>query len=369
MAELRATYETMVGEHFKTGAELALQTLGGSEMGRAALETYAFGIAGRVVDPRLETDIASIPLENPVTVGAGWDKKGKAVVGLHALGFAGTEVGTVPMFGQPGQVRPRLWTIDENHSVGLNRMGFNSIGAEGVRRNMLAHGPLPGVVGINAGRNKALNNEHSPEYHAAVVSELQEEGDYFVFNPSTPNTEGLRDNQAAVSVINHVQVMREAALGKPVLVKLSPDMSDAQLAEAVEAAIYGGARGVILTNTTINAGVKARYGTRWANEAGGLSGDDAGFRAMSTRAVRFVYENYGSYIQIVGVGGVKDAATALEKIRAGATSVQVVTAIRSTRGRVAAQINRGLVEFMGREGVSSIKDLVGVDTKRGPLAA
>lgn len=362
-------YETLKGEHLKTAMEMTLHTLGSSEVGRFAIEHYAFGLEKRINDTRLHTDIAGVQLENPIMVGAGWDKKGKSVVGLYSLGFSGVEVGTVPLFGQPGQLRPRMWTINSDHSVANNRMGFNTPGAEAVGRNLDAHEYIPGVIGINIGKNKDLKDAHSAEYHALAVGKLIQFADYVVFNPSSPNTENLRLLQAASPLRDHLQAMREETMGKPLWAKFAPDISYEQLDESVEVAIEEGAAGVILANTTVNQGIKAKYGTRWANEAGGLSGDDYEYRKMTTDMIRHVYEEYGDELEIIGVGGIKDGQTALEKIKAGASAIQVVTAIRPSLGRVASKTNRDIVDYMEREGMTNVKELIGLDTNRGVRAA
>jgi dihydroorotate dehydrogenase len=284
---------------------------------------------------------------------------------LYCLGAAGTEVGTIPEFGQPGNPQPRLWTINSDHSVGLNRLGFNSIGAEGVEKKLLKHAKIPGVLGINVGKNKELVDDHSPEYHAKVVTRFNPMASYFVFNPSSPNTPGLTEKQKKGPMRDHLGAIMEVAR-KPVFVKYSPDIDYKDLDESVEVVIESGCAGLVLTNTTSDGQIRAQYGSRWAKEAGGLSGDDSQYRAKATAILRHAYEEYGDLLDIFGVGGVKDAATALEKIKSGGSAVQVLTAIRPSRGRVIAQINRGLVEYMRREGVTNIQDLIGVETKRGP---
>ena len=363
-------YETLVGEQLKSAMEQTLSLMGASEIGRTAIEHYAFGKEGRLIDPSLATTIAGVALENPVIIAAGWDKKGHAVRGLYCLGAAGTEVGTIPEFGQPGSPKPRLWTIDSAHSVGLNRMGFNSIGSEAVERKLKKHAEIPGVLGINVGKNKELADEHSPEYHAKVVKRFNPMADYFVFNPSSPNTPGLRENQKKGPMRDHMQAIMEVAT-KPVFVKYAPDIAYKDLDESIEVVIEEGGAGLVFANTTNDEKIKSKYGSRWASEAGGLSGDDSEYRAKANQILRHAYEEYGDQLDMFGVGGVKDVDTALEKIKSGGSAVQVLTAIRPTRGKVIAQINRGLMVYMQREGVTNIQELIGVATKRGvkPRAA
>lgn len=364
MISVNERYETLVGEQLKAGAELSLSRLSASRVGRQVIETYAFGMDGRIMDDRLRTSISGISVENPIMVGAGWDKKGSAVIGLYCLGAAGTEVGTITEFGQPGNHRPRLWTVNADHSVGINRLGFNSPGAEVVDRNITKHAAIPGVLGINVGKNKELRDDHSAEYHAKVVKRFNDVADYFVFNPSSPNTSGLRENQKKGPMRDHMQAIMEVAK-RPVYVKYAPDLPYKDLEESVEVVMEEGGAGLVIANTTNNEQLKAKYGERWGKELGGLSGDDPDYRAMTTAMLKHAYEEYGDRLELIGVGGVKDGATTLEKIRSGASLTQVVTAIRPSQGRVFADTNRELVEYMDNEGVKNIQDLIGVDTKRG----
>jgi dihydroorotate dehydrogenase len=317
MLDAKGQYETISSEYLKITMEHGLQVLGSSAIGRLAIEGYAFGLAGRVESTRLHTSVGGVTLENPLVVAAGWDKKGIAVRGLYGLGFSGTEVGTIPAFGQPGQVRPRLWTINNEHSVGLNRLGFNAGGAEASERALLKHTVIPGVLGINIGKNKDLLDIHSPYYHAAVVERFNPIADYFVFNPSSPNTEHLRELQKKTAMRDHMQAIIAVAQ-HPVFVKFSPDMPYDEFDESVAAVIEEGGAGLVLTNTSSNQELKAKYGTRWANEAGGLSGDDEDYRAMCDAMALHAYEAFGDRLDIIAVGGIKDVATALRKIRNGA---------------------------------------------------
>jgi dihydroorotate dehydrogenase len=364
MIDLRERYETMASEQLKGIMEHTLSFLGASAAGRMAIETYAFGLSGFIEDPRLYTIVGGVALDNPVMVAAGWDKRGGAVRGLHHLGFAGTELGTIPAFGQPGKERPRMWTINDDHSVGLNRMGFNAIGAEATERKIKKHDSIPGVLGINIGKNKDLLDIHSPDYHALVIERFNETASYFVFNPSSPNTEKLQLLQKKEPMRDHMQAIMAVAK-QPVFVKFSPDIPYKDFDESVEVIIDEAGAGLVIANTSTKRELKAKYGDRWADEDGGISGDDPEYRAMTTALQRHAYEEYGDLLDLFGVGGVKDTATALEKIRNGASAVQVMTAIRPSLGRVAVQINRGLIKYMEKEGISNIQDIIGADTKRG----
>ena len=185
---LMPTIETLRGEVLKNAMEIALHGLSRFRLGERVIETYAFGRSGRIEDPALHTAVGGIDFENPIMVGAGWDKKGRAIRGLYNLGFSGVEVGTVPLNGQPGNKKPRMWTMGKHHGVGLNRLGFNSLGSEKVDTNLEDQVPFPCPIGVNIGKNKDTSDEESAEAHAEVVRRLYRHADYLVFNPSSPNT-------------------------------------------------------------------------------------------------------------------------------------------------------------------------------------
>jgi len=310
-------------------------------------------------------------LENPLLVGAGWDKKGRAVNGLYSLGFAGVEVGTVPLFGQPGNPKPRMATINREHSVGMNWLGFNSPGSEVVERNLENQSPILGRLGINIGKNKDMRDDLSPWAHGEVVRRLYRFADYFVFNPSSPNTKDLRELQKKEPLRDHLRamldVMDDSGGRKPLFVKFAPDLPYEDFDASLEVLCEEGAAGTVLTNTTINTTIKSKYGSRWANQAGGLSGDDEDYRAMVVERIRHTYELHGDKLIIIGAGAVKDADTALLLIRAGAAAVQIVTAMRPSLGKVAAQTNIQLVQHLQGQGITNIRELVGASTVRGPL--
>lgn len=359
-------YETFKGEQLKTAAELTLQGLGGLAAGREALEAYAFGREGRIADVRLKTSVAGVTFENPVIVGAGWDKKGRAVHGLYSLGFAGVEVGTVLPFTQTGNPRPRLWTINGAHSVGLNRLGFNSPGMEKVSDYLQAAQPMPCPIGLNVGRNKIMPNEMAAWAHAQVIEHLGSYASYVVLGISSPNSPGLRGLQDKGPFRELVQSAREIMPPRqPLFIKIDSERAPAELDDMIEVMLEEGGDGFVATNTYMASDLKAKYGARWAGEAGGLSGADPDFRKRATDTVRHIYEAAGDKLAIIGVGAVDDAEAALEKLEAGASAVQVVTAIRPSFGKVAARINHGLLERIERDGVNNIQDYVGTHTRRG----
>jgi dihydroorotate dehydrogenase len=353
---LQRQWETLESEHLKTAAELALHGLAKYAI---ADPMFRLGRGGeRVEDPRLHTTVAGIDFENPVEVGAGWDKKGRAVDGLYKLGFAGTEVGTVLVFGQYGNQRPRMWYKD---GAGLNRLGFNAVGVEPVAANLDTQ-ERPGVVGISLGKNKQLPDKYAPWAHAAVAERLHAYGDYFVINVASPNTPGLRNLLNPEPLTDIIQAVNEVLRDKgekPLFVKTTVDLALDDLDNVIKVCLENGVSGIIDTNTTIDDQLKAAYG--WQGQAGGLSGDNVEFRRRATERMRHITrETRGTGLQRIGVGAINSAGTAIERMEAGAQVIQVVTGIRQRKGRIAREINLGILNHLEREGMQNVADVVAV---------
>lgn len=334
-------------------------------------------------DPKLHVTIEGIQFENPVVVAAGWDKVGRSVKGLHALGFAGVEIGTIPEFPQTGNPKPREFMIADG--VAINRFGFNSDGMEVAAQNLERYRGRNIPVGISVGKNKTVPDEQAPEAHAHVVDRLYDLGDYFVINVSSPNTPGLRalqDKKPLTAIITAVQeVMDKHGARKPLFVKIAPDLTNDAIDDVIEVVEKTKINGIIAVNTSLDANIKGKYkvqdsrleqtdktGKRrtWADEMGGLSGDDADYRKRAVEVVRHIYataQQKGMDITVIGVGGIKDAQSALEMIKAGATLVQVLTAIRGEGPAVAGNITRGIAKEMRRMKITNYNDLVGYDVR------
>jgi len=336
---------------------------------RSKLGLYALdGIVAqeKVKDERLRVRVGDSMYDNPVMVGAGWDKTGVTVRALWRAGFAGVEIGSVSRDAQPGNLRPRFFELGKG--VYLNRFGFNTPGMETVARNLEKY-RLSGIpIGISIGKNKNVAMGDAPEAHAAVVRCLYDHASYFAINVSSLNTPGLRTLQEKKPLTGIVQAvtaaMREKGKVKPFFIKIAPDLTREAIDDVVEVALAHGVTGIIATNTTNNTDLKAKYGVRWKEEAGGLSGDDENFRKIATKTVAHIFKAVGNKLVIIGAGGVKDAATVLEKIKAGATIVQVVSALYREGPAVAGRINRGLVEWMEKEGVSKLIDMRGIEAEK-----
>lgn len=320
----------------------------------------------RFTDEKLQVVVGGITFDNPLVVGGGWDKAGRAVKALFALGFAGVEVGSVLAYPQPGNPKPRQFMIGPG--VSLNRLGFNSPGMETVAKNLRRYGNSGIPIGVSIGKNKDVEPKDAPEVHAMVAKRLYHEAAYFVINVSSPNTPGLRELQDKGPLTEIAQavnaVMDQMGGRKPLFVKIAPELTNDAVGDVIEVVVDNGLTGIIATNTTVSSELKAKYGETWRNEAGGLAGDDEDFRRMATEKVAHIYRETNGQIEIVGIGEVKDWETALEKIKAGAKIVQVVTGIRGEGTTLPGRINRGLVEFMQREGIRSIEELVGTEANK-----
>lgn len=354
------TMDRLDSETWHERARQALHQAEASSPALALVERCA-DLGGRVRDDRLKVTLAGVKLENPVMVGAGWDKAGTAVRGLFSLGFSGVEVGSVLERPQPGNPKPRQFMLAPG--VALNRLGFNSPGATVVARNLAAYAGTGIPIGISLGKNREVEPLDAAHAHAVVAQLLYRHAAYFAINVSSPNTPGLRQLQDRGPLTEIVQAVRatvrEMGGRAPMFVKIAPDLSLEAVDDVLQVALDNGVAGIIATNTTDNPEIKGRYGEYWRMQPGGLSGDDAEYRRMSTAMVAHIRREAGDHLEIIGVGGVRDAASALEKMIAGARAVQVVTAIRGEGPSVATHINRGILRWMEKEGVGSLREIVG----------
>jgi dihydroorotate dehydrogenase len=326
-------------------------------LGRPAL---ARRVRPRAV-PSLATRCLGLDFDSPLGLAAGFDKGEVIAPGLAALGFSHVEVGTITPRPQAGNPRPRLFRLPEHRAL-VNRMGFNNQGVEACARRLAAlpAGPRPWVLGVNVGKNKDTPNERAAEDYLAAIDALHPWADYLVVNLSSPNTPGLRalQEREPLERLLSACVGRAAPHGKPVLVKLAPDLSPEALDEAVDVAVAAGAAGIIATNTTIQRPGAVASHPR-AAEAGGLSG--APLAPLALEALRRAYRRSGGRIPIVGVGGVMDAADAYARIRAGASLVQVYTGLVYGGPAFPARVLDGLAYLMARDGFRSVADAVGAD--------
>jgi len=305
-------------------------------------------------------------LENPVIVAAGWDKPGEAVQAWHELGCAGVEVGTVTQYPQYGNPQPRQFPARSNDGVVLNRLGFNGPGMEVVAHNLSRY-PDDISIGVSVGKNKDVSVADAPEAHARVVGRLYDRASYYAINVSSPNTPGLRHLQARGPLTDIIQAVNQTmdmhGGRKPLFVKIAPDgMDDTMLDTIIDTVDQTGATGIIAANTTIDPELKSKYG--WDGQPGGISGDDPTYRQRTTSIIRNIYTRTGGRMPIIGVGGVNSASAALEKIAAGASAVQIMTAIRQVGPTLPGRITRGIASYMQSTGATSMSDIIGSEARR-----
>ncbi|MEL6644358.1 MAG: quinone-dependent dihydroorotate dehydrogenase [Pseudomonadota bacterium] len=311
-------------------------------------------LPGPVTSPRLATSLAGLALPNPVGLAAGFDKNATALAPLMRAGFGFLEVGAATPLPQPGNARPRLFRLSEDRAA-INRFGFNNDGADAIAHRLTKRPPgIP--VGLNLGANKE-SADRAGDF-ARVVERCGPHVDFATVNVSSPNTEKLRDLQgkaALAALLEGVFAARDALPQSiPVFLKIAPDLDDAALADIAEIALHSDIAAVIATNTTLRRdGLQSRH----AGEAGGLSG--APLFEMSTRVLARLSDLTDGDVPLIGVGGVASGADAYAKIRAGASAVQLYTAMVYHGISLAARIARDLDALLERDGFSSVAAAVG----------
>jgi len=259
---------------------------------------------------------------NPIGLAAGFDKNGLALPAWEALGFGFVEIGTVTAKPQPGNPKPRIFRYPEQQAL-INRLGFNNEGAEVIAARLQAlrgSGHWPRIpVGINLGKSKVTPLEEAAHDYLYSFRLLHRFADYIVLNVSSPNTPGLRSLQERDSLVRLLRAIREAntGIGRPVLLKIAPDLSPAELDQIVAACVQNEVAGIVATNTTLDHQAMMTAG----DESGGLSG--APLREVSTGSIRAIRER--TALPIIGVGGISDAESANEKLTAGAQLLQLYT--------------------------------------------
>jgi dihydroorotate dehydrogenase len=311
----------------------------------------------------LSVELAGLRFAHPVALAAGLDKEAAAVDGLLALGFSAVEVGTLTPRPQPGNPKPRLFRIPEQRAV-INRMGFNNGGAQAAAERLRRRRWKPAPVGVNIGKNKDTPLEQAVDDYVKCVDALAALGDYVVVNASSPNTPGLRklqEPEALGALLRAVKArLEQVAPGKPLFLKIAPDLTPEAVDEVVDVVRACRLDGLICTNTTIARPFEHPV----AKEAGGLSG--APVREAANAVIRRAYQRSGGTLPIIGVGGVFSAEDVLEKLRAGASLVQVYTGFIYEGPGMPRRLVQGLSAQLQRAGVKSVRELVGADVRALP---
>jgi dihydroorotate dehydrogenase len=316
----------------------------------------------RVDDQKLAVRAFGLNFQNPIGMAAGFDKNAEVPDALLRLGFGFVEVGTVTPRPQRGNPRPRLFRLERDEAV-INRLGFNSDGAETVLRRLAGRAHLGGIVGVNVGANKD-SSDRTADY-VKLIETFAPVASYFTVNVSSPNTPGLRNLQQAemlddllARVIDARERVRKNAGEAPVLLKIAPDLSLGELDDVVQIARSRRVDGMIVSNTTLARPSTLREQSR-ARESGGLSGRPL-FR-LSTRMVAETYVRVEGAFPLVGVGGIDSGGAALTKIRAGASLIQVYSALVYKGLGLVDDIKNDLASTLLRTGRDSLSEIVGAD--------
>lgn len=308
-------------------------------------------------DPRLSVEAFGLHFPNPIGLAAGFDKNGEAVDALFALGFGFAEIGTVTPLPQAGNPRPRLFRLRKDRAV-VNRLGFNSAGHAAVHRRLAARAGRPGIVAVNLGANRD-SQDRIADYVAGIKA-FADLAQMLIVNISSPNTPGLRDLQGQRELndlLPRLLAARDIAPERrPLIVKIAPDLTEDELDGIIRVCRACKIDGLAISNTTL-ARPEDLVEVAKAREAGGLSGRP--LFTLSTRLLAQAYLRVENQFPLIGIGGVEDAATAFAKIEAGASLVELYSALVFEGPRRVDEIKRGLVGRLDKAGLSRLKDARG----------
>ncbi|HEU0309839.1 MAG TPA: quinone-dependent dihydroorotate dehydrogenase [Sphingomicrobium sp.] len=299
----------------------------------------------------LRSTVAGIDFPSPVGLAAGFDKDGEVAEAMLGLGFGYVEVGTVTPRPQAGNPKPRLFRLAEDKAV-INRMGFNNAGHQAAFGRLRHYTHLHDVIGVNIGANKD-SSDWIADY-VEGVRRLAPVARYLAINISSPNTPGLRGLQDKGALDELLSAVREAHAGKPIFLKVAPDLGRDDPERIVRSALDQRIDALIVANTTVS---RPPLKSRFASEAGGLSG--APLNPLALEALRLFRRASGGAIPLIGVGGIGDAEDAWQRIRAGASLIQLYSAMVYEGPGIAMRIAKGLAKRLKREGMSSITEAVG----------
>ncbi len=314
--------------------------------------------------PSIKSNLFGIDFDNPVGLAAGMDKKGENIPNWQYLGFGWIEIGGITLHQQDGNPKPRMFRSNK-HKALINRMGFNNEGSEKTAQRLKIQkskrwANIP--VGVNIGKSKITPNESAEEDYSGTLRRLWSYTDLFVINVSSPNTPNLRELQEdsqldsilkSCNSVNLKMAKKEKLEPKPILVKVSPDLSDDQILAVADTALANNCAGIVATNTTTTRPSKNKV----MNHSGGLSGYP--LQKRSTEVIHLLYDHTRGELPIVGVGGISDVESAWEKIGAGASLLQLYSALIFEGPSVAKSINKGLIVKLKQNGFNSLQDAIG----------
>ncbi|MEU9482981.1 quinone-dependent dihydroorotate dehydrogenase [Streptomyces decoyicus] len=317
----------------------------------------------------LRTEALGRRMHGPFGLAAGFDKNAVAIDGMTMLGFDHVEIGTVTAQPQPGNPKKRLFRLVPDRAL-INRMGFNNDGSASVAARLAARNPVfPATVGVNIGKTKVVPEAEATADYVTSTERLARHADYLVVNVSSPNTPGLRNLQAVDHLRPLLTAVREAADRSvtdrrvPLLVKIAPDLADADVDAVADLAVELGLDGIIATNTTIaREGLGLTSDPRLVAETGGLSG--APVKERSLEVLRRLYARVGDRITLIGVGGIENAEDAWQRILAGATLVQGYSAFIYQGPLWCRAIHKGLAARLRNSPYATLADAVGAEHKK-----
>lgn len=305
--------------------------------------------------PTLTQRVAGIPFPNPVGLAPGFDKNGEVPDAMLAMGFGFVEIGTVTPRPQEGNPRPRLFRLTEDRAV-INRMGFNNDGSEAVAQRLLQRPASPGIVGVNIGANKDSPDRIAD--YAQMTRMMAPLANYLTVNISSPNTPGLRalqDEGALTALLDAVMAARGVSQ-TPIFLKLAPDLETSDIDAICRIALDKRLDALIVSNTTIS---RPPLRSRYAGESGGLSGEP--LRDLALQRLRDFRKASGGAIPLIGVGGIATVEDAWQRIRAGASLIQLYSALVYEGPGLVRRIVHGLAERARAEGMGSIAEAVGTE--------
>ncbi len=307
-----------------------------------------------ITSPVLQQKLFGVDFLNPVGLGAGFDKNATMIRGIQALGFGFTEIGTLTPKPQPGNPKPRMFRHIEEESI-QNAMGFNNEGLLAAQKRLQKRYPFSTPIGINIGKNKTTSERDAISDYTTLIKALHELGDYIVINISSPNTPGLRDLQNEEFITSLFAEAKELT-DKPILLKIAPDMSEAQAVDLTSLAVEKGADGIIATNTTIDYSL-----VKEPKDIGGLSG--AVLKQKSFEIFEAVAKELFGKTTLISVGGIDSAEEAYRRIKAGASLVQIYSGLVFHGPDMIRDINLELINLIQADKYTNITQAIGADRR------
>ena len=306
----------------------------------------------QVEDAKLSQTLFDVTFPNPVGLAAGFDKNATMLDGLTAAGFGSIEFGTVTPLPQEGNPKPRLFRFPEHNSI-QNAMGFNNQGLEAVKKRVSSYYPYKVPLGANLGKNKTTTQLNTLDDYKKLIHAFSPISDYITINLSSPNTPGLRDlqNEAFISSLFDMAV---TITDKPILLKIAPDLETQDAIDMCKIALEHGAKGIIATNTTIDYSLLSN-----AKDFGGISG--AVLKEKSFTLFQALAKEFYGKTTLISVGGIDSGEEAYRRLKAGATIVQVFSAIIFEGPTLVKNINTTILDLMEKDGYSHISEVIGAD--------